>query len=220
MVRRWLGTFGVSHVLYDLKSTTVGPPPQETPHHNHISEKFENMEELKRAVLDLNCHLKRTAKNTVFADGLPDSRVMIIGEAPGQEEDEQGRPFVGQSGKLLDNMLMAVGIDRSEVYISNVVFWRPPGNRTPSTEEIALCMPYVREHVRLVHPKVLLLLGGVAVKSVLSTNEPISRMRGRPQTYEGIPTVVTFHPAYLLRSPSQKQSAFFDLIMLRKLLSQ
>ena len=145
---------------------------------------------------------------------------MIIGEAPGQDEDIQGKPFVGQSGKLLNNMLVSVGLSRDDVYISNIVFWRPPGNRTPSAEEIAFCMPYVEWHIKLVKPKVLLLLGGVAVKSILNTSESISRLRGSRQTYLGINTVATFHPAYLLRSPNQKAAAFRDFVLMKKLLTE
>jgi DNA polymerase len=159
------------------------------------------------------------SKNTVISDGSPGSGIMVIGEAPGQEEDEQGKPFVGQSGQLLDNMLKAVGIKRSDVYISNVVFWRPPGNRTPSVDEIAMCMPYVERHIMLVNPKILLLLGGVAVKAVLDTSESISRIRGRKNEYKGINVVATFHPAYLLRSPGQKQVAFRDFIQLKRQLT-
>ena len=180
---------------------------------------FSSLDKLKQAVLALDFPLKKTARHTVFSDGNPNSAVMIIGEAPGQDEDEQGKPFVGQSGKLLNAMLSSVGLRRDEVYISNIVFWRPPGNRTPSAEEIAFCMPYVEQHVKLVHPKVLLLLGGVAVKSILNTSESISRLRGSRSTYLNIPTIATFHPAYLLRSPAQKSLAFRDFILLRKTLS-
>ena len=182
---------------------------------------FSSLDALRQAVFNLDFPLKKTARHTVFSDGTPDSDIMIIGEAPGQDEDEQGKPFVGQSGKLLSAMLSSVGLSRSEVYISNIVFWRPPGNRTPSAEEIAFCMPYVEQHVKLAHPKVLLLLGGVAVKSILNTSEAISRLRGSISAYLGIPTIATFHPAYLLRPPGQKALAFRDFILLKKtLLSQ
>ena len=186
----------------------------------HIENKlsFSSLDELKQAVFNLDFPLKRMARHTVFSDGNPSSDVMIIGEAPGQDEDEQGKPFVGQSGKLLNSMLMSVGLSRGDVYISNILFWRPPGNRTPSAEEIAFCMPYVEQHVKLIKPKVLLLLGGVAVKSILNTSESISRLRGSKNTYMGIKTIATFHPAYLLRSPNQKAIAFRDFILLKKTL--
>jgi DNA polymerase len=160
------------------------------------------------------------AKNTVFADGVPEADIMLIGEAPGQEEDEQGKPFVGQSGMLLNNMLLAVGIKRSAVYITNVVYWRPPGNRTPSADEVALCLPYVMRHIALAQPKVIVLLGGVAVRAVLDTNVPISRLRGVNRKVLGIDVIPTFHPAYLLRSPNQKLQAFKDFIALRKLMDK
>jgi DNA polymerase len=180
---------------------------------------LDTVEELRAALLALDFPLKRMARNTVFSDGPPDADIMIIGEAPGQEEDEQGKPFVGQSGQLLNNMLAAVGIMRSDVYISNVIFWRPPGNRTPSSDEIAFCMPFVEAHIKLIKPKVLLLLGGVAVKSILNTTAPITRLRGSANTYYGIRTIATFHPAYLLRSPNQKSLAFRDMILLKQLVA-
>jgi DNA polymerase len=177
---------------------------------------FETLDELKEAVLKLNCTLKKTARSTVFSDGTPGSDVMIIGEAPGQEEDAQGKPFVGQSGQLLDCMLRAIGIWRQDVYISNIVFWRPPGNRTPTSDEIAFCLPYVEAHIKLISPKVLLLLGGVAVRTILNTVEPITRVRGTMHMYSGIKVIATYHPAYLLRSPAQKHIVFQDLLLLRK----
>ncbi len=215
----WYKTFGIDHVFYKINSIEKKTEDQvHQTSNNKETLNFSSIEELKQAVLNLNYPLKRTARNTVFSDGNPNSAVMIIGEAPGQEEDEQGKPFVGQSGKLLNNMLAAVGLKRSDVYISNILFWRPPGNRTPSAEEIAFCMPYVKLHIMLARPKVLLLLGGVAVKSILNTLEPISKLRGLKNTYMGIDTIATFHPAYLLRSPGQKAIAFRDFIALRKLL--
>lgn len=215
---RWYQTFGIDHVFYDLNSIKTKPKKQEISSEKQMN--FSSLEDLKKAVLEIDCILKKTARNTVFSDGDPKSDIMIIGEAPGQEEDEQGKPFVGQSGKLLDNMLLSVGIKRSEVYISNIVFWRPPGNRTPSAEEVALCMPYVEAHISFIKPKVLLLLGSVAVKSLLNTSEGISKLRGKKNIYKDIDVIPTFHPAYLLRSPGQKALAFRDFISLKKLLNQ
>ncbi|MDR1233659.1 MAG: uracil-DNA glycosylase [Holosporales bacterium] len=177
-----------------------------------------SIEDLKRAVLELDCPLKKMSKNTVFSDGTPGSDIMLIGEAPGQEEDEQGKPFVGQSGMLLNNMLMSIGVERRSAYITNVVYWRPPGNRTPSADEVALCLPYVKRHIILAKPKVIVLLGGVAVRAILDTNVPISRLRGVSRKALGIDVVPTFHPAYLLRSPSQKLQAFKDFLLVRKIL--
>lgn len=213
---KWYQTFGIDHVFYDLNSIKLHLKKQEISSGNHLN--FSSLEDLKKAVFNIDCILKKTARNTVFSDGNPNSDIMIIGEAPGQEEDEQGKPFVGQSGKLLDNMLISVGIKRSEVYISNIVFWRPPGNRTPSAEEISLCMPYVEAHISFIKPKILLLLGSVAVKSLLNTTDGISRLRGKKNTYKNIDVIPTFHPAYLLRSPGQKALAFRDFISLKKLL--
>ncbi len=216
-LKKWYKVFGIDHVFYDLNSIKPKVETQEISFENQTT--FSSLEDLKKAVLKIDCILKKTARNTVFSDGNPNSDIMIIGEAPGQEEDEQGKPFVGQSGKLLDNMLLSVGIKRSDVYISNIVFWRPPGNRTPSAEEIALCMPYVEAHISFIKPKVLLLLGSVAVKSLLNTSEGISRLRGKKNIYKNIDVIPTFHPAYLLRSPGQKALAFRDFISLKKLLA-
>ncbi|MDR0695474.1 MAG: uracil-DNA glycosylase [Holosporales bacterium] len=220
---RWYKTFGVDHVFRDINSNEKWQKKQEQKANTstvYSSSQlcYDSIEELEKAVREIDCHLKKTAKRTVFSDGNPGSDVMIIGEAPGQEEDEQGKPFVGESGKLLNNMLLSVGIKRSDVYISNIVFWRPQGNRAPSTDEIALCMPYVENHVRLVNPRILLLLGGIAVKSILNTDAPISKLRGSKSAYMGIDTIVTFHPAYLLRSPGQKYLVFRDFILLKRLL--
>lgn len=221
LIAGWYKAFGIDHVFHDPSCIKKSARGQDTPAvkvENELG--FSSLDELRHAVFNLDHPLKRTARNTVFSDGDPSSDVMIIGEAPGQDEDEQGKPFVGQSGKLLNSMLASVGLSREDVYISNILFWRPPGNRTPSVEEIAFCMPYVEQHVKLIKPKVLLLLGGVAVKSILNTSESISRLRGSKSKYLGIDTIATFHPAYLLRSPNQKAVAFRDFISLKKLLSR
>lgn len=180
--------------------------------------------ELKAAIEAFEgCALKRTAKNTVFGDGNPDTRVMVIGEAPGADEDRLGKPFVGVSGQLLDRMLNCIGLDRqSGFYITNILPWRPPGNRTPTSGEIALCLPFIERHIALVQPKVLILAGGVAAKTLFQTSEGIMKLRGRwfdyrPATLEqGVPTVAIFHPAYLLRSPAHKREAWRDLLAIRQ----
>ncbi len=169
------------------------------------------------------CPLKATAKNLVFADGNPQARVMFLGEAPGRDEDLQGVPFVGRAGKLLDRMLAAIGLDRTSVYISNMVFWRPPGNRNPTPAELAVCRPFTERQIELVNPDILVLLGGVAAKELLKTSQGIMRLRGRWLTYEHestrIRTLPTFHPAFLLRQPAQKRLAWRDLLEIRQALA-
>jgi DNA polymerase len=214
VTKTWYKTFGIDHVFYRFDS--ISKPIAIQDKQKKGTSEFTTIESLREAVYNIDCNLKRSARNTVFSDGDPSSDIMIIGEAPGNDEDMQGVPFVGQSGLLLNNMLLSVGLKRTDVYITNVVFWRPPGNRTPSLEEISLCMPYVENHIKLVKPKVLLLLGGVAVKSILNTSDSITRIRGRKMKYNGIDAIATFHPAYLLRSPNQKSAAFSDFIELAK----
>ena len=167
------------------------------------------------------CPLKRTATNTVFMDGNPAAPVMIIGEAPGADEDRIGRPFVGRSGQLLDRMLAAIGLDRAGVQITNVIYWRPPGNRTPTAAEIAACLPFVLRHIALARPQVLVLAGGTAASALLPLSEGITRLRGRwfdlavPGLDATLPTLPMFHPAFLLRSPERKREAWRDLLALQ-----
>ena len=172
------------------------------------------------------CTLKRTATNTVIADGNPAAPVMIIGEAPGADEDRIGRPFVGRAGQLLDRMLAAIGLDREDVLITNVIYWRPPGNRTPTTDEIAACVPFVLRHVALVRPKVLVLAGGTAARALLPPGPGITRLRGRwfdlavPGLDQPVPTLPMFHPSFLLRAPERKREAWRDLLALRACLDE
>ena len=167
------------------------------------------------------CPLKRTATNTVFLDGNPAASVMIIGEAPGAEEDRQGRPFVGRSGQLLDRMLAAIGLDRGNVQITNVIYWRPPGNRKPNAAEIAACLPFVLRHIALARPRVLVLSGGTAASALLPLSEGITRLRGRwfelavPGLAAPVPTLAMFHPAFLLRDPARKRETWRDLLALK-----
>jgi DNA polymerase len=162
------------------------------------------------------CPLKRTATNLVFADGNPEARVMLVGEAPGADEDRLGRPFVGVSGQLLDRMLACIGLDRRSAYITNVIFWRPPGNRPPTAAEVAACLPFVERHVELVAPDLLVLLGAAAAQTLLARSDGISRLRGRWFQYESagmvrpVPAMPTYHPAFLLRQPAQKRAAWRD----------
>lgn len=166
--------------------------------------------------------LKQAASSTVFGDGNPEAAVMCIGEAPGQEEDRRGLPFVGPSGKLLDRMLGSIGLDRSTCYISNVLPWRPPANRKPTHDEVAVCMPFLTRHIELVDPQVLILLGGAAAAAVLAKADGINRLRGRwfefnsPGLPRPVPALATFHPAYLLRTPEAKRDAWRDLLMVKR----
>ena len=172
------------------------------------------------------CPLKQTATNLVFADGNPSARIMIIGEAPGGDEDRLGKPFVGVSGQLLDRMLGWIGLDRNNVYISNVLFWRPPGNRQPTPAEISACLPFVERHIELVSPEVLLLVGGASAKTLLARNDGITKLRGRWFQFEtaGMPRPIsalpTYHPAFLLRQPAQKREAWRDLLTLQQRLAE
>ncbi|CAO3363337.1 uracil-DNA glycosylase [Azospirillum palustre] len=181
----------------------------------------QTLEALETALRSFDgCPLKATAMNTVFADGNPQARVMLIGEAPGEDEDRQGKPFVGVSGKLLDRMLAQIGLDRSAVYISNILPWRPPGNRSPTQAEIAACLPFLERHVELVQPKLLVALGGVSAKTLLNRAEGITRLRGQWRTYEvagtPVPLMPMLHPAYLLRNPIAKREAWRDMLALQQ----
>lgn len=185
------------------------------------------IEDLRAALAAFDgCPLKRTATNLVFTDGNPQGAVLFVGEAPGAEEDRQGLPFVGPSGRLLDRMLASIGLDRTRVCISNTVFWRPPGNRTPTTVEMAVCMPFLERLIELMDPRVLVTLGGPAAKSVLGESAGVSKLRGRwfayasPRLARPIPATAMFHPAYLLRTPAQKRDAWRDLLMLRRKLDE
>lgn len=170
------------------------------------------------------CALRETATNFVFADGVPEAPVMLIGEGPGAEEDREGLPFVGPSGRLLDRMLASIGLSRRDgtVYITNLLPWRPPGNRSPTDSEIALCLPFLRRHIALAKPKLLVLAGGVPARALLGAREGITRLRGRwrmleiPPLVEPVPTLATLHPAYLLRNPGAKREAWSDLLLLRR----
>lgn len=165
------------------------------------------------------CGLKLRATNLVFADGNPEAEIMFVGEAPGRDEDLQGKPFVGRSGQLLDRMLTAIGLDRTKVYIANTVPWRPPGNRTPAPSEVAVCLPFLYRQIELVAPKVLVALGGAAATTLFETTTGITRLRGqwRDLTVNGhtMRAVATLHPAYLLRQPAAKKLAWQDLLAIR-----
>ncbi len=183
----------------------------------------QSLEELVEALAAFDgCALKKTATNLVFADGNPAARVMFVGEAPGADEDRAGKPFVGVSGQLLDRMVAWIGLDRTSFYITNILFWRPPGNRTPTSDEVAACIPFVIRHIELVAPAVLVPVGGPATEALLHRRDGITKLHGRwfdyqsPGLAQPIPTFPIFHPAFLLRSPAQKRAAWRDLLTLRQ----
>jgi len=166
------------------------------------------------------CALAASRTNTVFGVGNETADWMIIGEAPGAEEDRQGEPFVGRAGKLLDQMLLAIGQSREAVFIANILKCRPPNNRDPKPDEAAACRAYLDRQIELVRPRIILAVGRIAAQNLLGSDEPVGRMRGRPYRLDGIPLVVTYHPAYLLRSPSQKHKAWSDLCLAMRLAAE
>jgi uracil-DNA glycosylase len=184
-----------------------------------------SLADLQSAMAKLDdCPLKHTASNLCFADGNPGARLMIIGEAPGRDEDRMGVPFVGADGQLLDKMIASIGLDRASVYLTNLLPWRPPGNRSPTDEETAMLLPWLFRHVQLAKPEFVLLLGGAAAKLVLGSHDGIMKLRGRWRDVDfgdGVlrPVLASLHPAYLLRSPAQKRLAFEDLLLLAKRLA-
>jgi len=184
----------------------------------------DSLDELRAALSRFEgCALKNTAKNLVFADGNPKARVMFVGEAPGADEDREGLPFVGRSGKLLDRMMAAIGLDRSSAYIANIVPWRPPGNRTPTPQESAICLPFIRRQIELVDPDILICLGKPSMQTLLGINDGIKASRGRWREYDTgsriIKAMATFHPAYLLRTPAEKKFVWRDMLALKKALA-
>ena len=191
-----------------------------------ISDKIEDISNIKDLEFFINTHtpsnLKKHAKKTVIGDGNTNANIMIIGEAPGAEEDKIGKPFVGAAGKLLNKMLTAIKLERKNVYITNVLPWRPPNNRTPSNEEILQCLPIVQRHIELVNPKFILLLGSTAAKAILSTSLSIAKLRGNWHDYKSlnlnkpIQCLATYHPAFLLRSPNYKKQSWEDLQILQQ----
>jgi DNA polymerase len=184
-----------------------------------------SLEELREALQRFEgCNLRLTATQLVFADGNPASKLMFVGEAPGRDEDIQGLPFVGRSGQLLDRMLHSIGLSRNDVYIANVVPWRPPGNRRPTPIETAICRPFIERQIELVDPDVLVLLGGASAGELLGTSEGILKLRGRWREYDtgkrAIRTIATLHPAYLLRQPRDKRHAWRDFLAIRRALDE
>jgi len=191
------------------------------------AKKCNNIFELKKAVENFDgCNLKKIATNTVFCDGNPDSKIMVIGEAPGNHEDLQGIPFCGESGKLLDAMFQAIDLDRSKIYITNVIFWRPPGNRKPTEEELSVCKPFVEKHIELINPKLIILVGSTAMSAILGISDPVTGIRGKIIKYrmsnidKEVDSFVIFHPSYLMRQSSKKRIAWRDMLEIEKIIKQ
>ena len=211
--------------LESRAATSAPPAPDEAAMAARAAAKsVKTLDEL-RVILDKfeGCSLKATATQLVFADGNPTARLMFVGEAPGRDEDIEGLPFVGRSGKLLDRMLAAIGLDRTSVYIANIVPWRPPGNRTPTPQESQICLPFILRQIELTDPDILVCLGGPSAQALLGIKEGITKTRGRWFTFDTgkreIRAMPTFHPAFLLRSPLQKRFAWRDFLAIKKALT-
>ena len=184
------------------------------------ADKAENLERLKKSIGAIkNCSLKSSATNIVFSDGNPKSKIMLVGEAPGSNEDQEGLPFVGRAGALLDKMLASINLNRKNVYISNIINYRPPENRRPTDEEVDRYMPFIKKHIEIINPKILVLLGSTAMNALIGNDIVISKARGRwiDKEFGNCKTsvIITFHPAFLMRQPAQKKMAWIDLKMIR-----
>jgi len=182
--------------------------------------KTDNLEKLKKTIQNIkNCSLKANAINIVFSDGNPKSKIMLVGEAPGANEDKEGLPFVGRAGTLLDKMLASINLDRKKVYISNIINYRPPDNRRPTDEEVKRYLPFITKHIEIINPKILVLLGSTAMNALIGNEVVISKMRGKwiERKFGNCKTsaIITFHPAFLMRQPAQKKMAWIDLKMIR-----
>ena len=234
----WYASVGVDQAIddvpHDRYARAAAPPrpaapralieaPMDALGADDVAAACTSLDELTAAIGAFEgCALKRTATNTVIGDGNPQAPLMIVGEAPGAEEDRQGVPFVGPAGRLLDKMLAAIALDRGGVYITNMLPWRPPGNRSPTPEELALCLPFIERQIELVAPKLLVFVGGIAAKALLNRREGITRLRGKwfdyatPRIAEPIPATAMFHPAYLLRQPSAKRDTWRDLLAIEE----
>jgi DNA polymerase len=212
-----------------IRATPAAPAPlasinEATNEARMLADSAATLDELYAAIRSFNgCSLKKTAQNTVIFEGIADSRLMFIGEAPGADEDRHGVPFCGVSGQLLDKALSFIGLSRKEnFYITNTLFWRPPGNRTPTTEELEICKPFVEKHIALINPHTIVLVGGTATKAVLNSNVGITRLRGQVFSYKNsymdaeVPVHVIYHPSYLLRQPSAKKQAWVDILQLKQ----
>lgn len=216
-----------SHTNIATKNFTAGNAEIPNPDNSYQQVRnCRNLDDLRNLVSNFEgCPLKNTATNLVFSDGNPKSKIMFVGEAPGADEDRMGKPFVGLSGQLLDTMIRWINLDRENVYISNVIYWRPPGNRAPTTAEISSCMPFVEKQIALVNPKLLILVGGIAAKAVLQKADGIMKIRGQWFSYQNmylqnpIPAMAIYHPAFLLRQPGQKRQVWRDLLAIEEKIS-
>jgi DNA polymerase len=238
----WLSEIGVDEIISPQPICKFEKAPDGHPSVEPVTQKSavdEKVKEIRQPEMDHiqtlddlqeymkrfdRCELKNTATNMVFSDGTPKATVMIIGEAPGADEDRLGKPFVGMSGKLLDKALLSVGLSREKnVYISNIIPWRPPGNRPPTQDEIDTCLPLIQKHIQLISPALILCVGSVAAKSLLASKLAISKLRGGMHSYQvsdkQIPLLATYHPAFLLRSPYRKKDVWSDLLMARQKLT-
>ncbi|MDR1561270.1 MAG: uracil-DNA glycosylase [Holosporaceae bacterium] len=209
-VIEWFIDAGVTDLISDSRPT-----------YKKSAKDITTLAQLKESILKIDIPLKDCAINMVFGVGNERAEILLLGEAPGAEEDKQGIPFVGQSGQLLDKMLAAIELDRTKVYITNILPWRPPGNRTPTNQEIEMFRPYVLKHISLINPKVVVCLGGTAAKALLKTSQGIVQLRGKWINIEEVSAKIipTFHPAYLLRAPSQKREAWQDFLNIKEAIS-
>ena len=212
-----------------LRATPTAAPPASTAIDDAraAAASAKTLAELRAAIEAFEgCALKKTARTTVFSDGVEDAEIMLVGEAPGKDEDEQGKPFVGRSGQLLDRMFGSIGLSRqTNLFISNVIFWRPPGNRPPTQGELAACLPFIRRAIEIKAPKLLVFVGGVAAQTMLARDTGVMRMRNKRLTYSGpndaaVNAMVMLHPAYLLRRPQEKRLAWTDLLMMEDWLAE
>jgi DNA polymerase len=209
------------------RAMTAAPPPTDEAaiDARAAAKSAKSLDELRAILAKFDgCALKATATQLVFADGNPNAQLMFVGEAPGRDEDIEGLPFVGRSGKLLDRMLGAIGMDRASVYIANIVPWRPPGNRTPTPQESQICLPFILRQIELADPDIMVCLGGPSAQTLLGIKDGITKTRGRWFTFDTgkreIRAMPTFHPAFLLRSPLQKRFAWRDFLAVKKALDQ
>ena len=228
----WYFVNGVDSILGPLESTSINNFKQiKSDNASNRNESFEigikkldtildevkSLDELKDLIIsNCDCSLKKTAKNIVFSEGNPKSKIMLIGEAPGEDEDKTGKPFRGEAGQLLDKMLNAIGLKRNNTYLTNIIFWRPPGNRKPTEIEINSCLPYVKKHIELINPNILVLVGAAAAKTIFKIQSGITQIRGKWKNIEinkleSLRSIAIFHPAFLIKQPSRKREAWEDL---------
>lgn len=235
---KWYSSMGLNEVIPDNNIieqnsssaqiiTTNSSLKEIISYSRNLADQAATLDELRQMVENFEgCEIKKMANKTVFSDGNPSAKIMLIGEAPGANEDLQGIPFCGDSGKLMDNMLAAISLRRADnIYITNTIFWRPPGNRKPTPEELAICLPFIEKHIGLINPSIIVLVGSTAVSSLLNNDEPMTKLRQKYDLYTNkylstpIHVTAIFHPSYLLRQPSQKKLVWHDLLYLRKFLA-